>query len=407
MDSEHITTRLVLDSFPDGAIVLFDHDYRYVAAGGQGLEGVGLSAEQLVGRTIWEAFPAETAASIEPSYRAALVEGKDSVSEVPYAGRVYTQHVAPVRDDDGEIIGGIVATQDVTALHRRTEDLQLAEAQFRAAFEHAPIGMALVELDGRFSQVNAALCEILDYAAEQLVERTFQDITHPDDLHMDLAHAERLATGEITSYRMEKRYYDARGRIVWVQLSGSAVRDADGRPVRFIAQIEDISERKRHEEQLTRLAQRDALTGLMNRAMFDRDLEGCERATAKYGDLCALLLIDLDGFKRVNDLGGHDTGDELLRGVAQAIRSRARISDHAYRIGGDEFAVLIPHATGDAATVLADALRAAIADVCVAHGGTELRVGASVGVATTGEGTAATLTAADRSMYAEKHAKRT
>lgn len=121
---------------------------------------------------------------------------------------------------------------------------QESEARFSAAFEHASIGMALVSPEGRFSRVNKSLCKLLEYEAEELLQRTFQDITHPDDLQTDLQLFGQLAKGEIESYQMEKRYFTGSGKIVWINLSGSKVSKPDGSPLYYIAQIENITKRK-------------------------------------------------------------------------------------------------------------------------------------------------------------------
>ncbi len=114
----------------------------------------------------------------------------------------------------------------------------------------AGIGMAIVATDGRLVEVNPALCEILGYRADQLCALTFQAITHPDDLEADLAFTAALLAGEIPSFQMEKRYIHQRGHFVWAQLTGSVVRDADGEPLHFIGQVQDIDVRKRAEATL-------------------------------------------------------------------------------------------------------------------------------------------------------------
>jgi PAS domain S-box-containing protein len=135
---------------------------------------------------------------------------------------------------------------------RRNTDLELREAteRFRLAFDGAPIGMALVAPDGRWLQVNAALCEIVGYSAEELLPMTFQDITHPDDLDADLELVNQVLVGEIPGYSMEKRYFHADGHVVWINLSVSAVRDPAGAPLYFISQIEDVTERRRASAEL-------------------------------------------------------------------------------------------------------------------------------------------------------------
>lgn len=243
----------LMTSFPQGAVFAFDTDLRYLAGGGEGLADVGLSREMLEGRTIFEVFDEETARLIEPLYRAAL-EGEPTSWDVPYEGRIYLQRLNGVRDPDtGDIVAGIGFTQDVTEARAAERALRESEERNRLTLEHAPIGMAIVELDGRFRHVNRALVELTGYAEDRLLALTFQDITHPDDLQLDLDHLGRLLFGEIGSYQIEKRYLTAEGRIVWVELAVSLVRDEAGQPLYFVSQINDITDRKRQHQALADL----------------------------------------------------------------------------------------------------------------------------------------------------------
>ncbi|AKJ04446.1 Circadian input kinase A [Archangium gephyra] len=141
-----------------------------------------------------------------------------------------------------------VTLRDITARKHAEEGLRNSEERFRTAFEDAPIGMALVGLDGLFLNVNGSLCEIVGYSQKELLTKTFQDITWPEDLELDLANARRLLQGEISSYQLEKRYIHKDGHLVTILLTGSMVRDSRGEPLYFIAQIQDISERKQLEQ---------------------------------------------------------------------------------------------------------------------------------------------------------------
>jgi two-component system sensor histidine kinase UhpB len=137
---------------------------------------------------------------------------------------------------------------------RRTEEaLRESEQRFRLAFDHAPIGMTLVAPDGRFLQVNRALCELLGYTEQELLDRTFQVITHPDDLDADLALVRQVLAGEIERYSMEKRYFHKQGHVVWILLHVSLVRDDGGEPLYFVSQIKDITEARRAEAERERL----------------------------------------------------------------------------------------------------------------------------------------------------------
>ncbi|WP_375772554.1 PAS domain S-box protein [Archangium gephyra] len=140
-----------------------------------------------------------------------------------------------------------VTLRDITARRHAEEGLRISEERFRTAFEDAPIGMALVGLDGLFLNVNGSLCGIVGYSQKELLTKTFQDITWPEDLELDLANARRLRQGEISSYQLEKRYIHKDGHLVTILLTGSMVSDSRGEPLYFIAQIQDISERKQLE----------------------------------------------------------------------------------------------------------------------------------------------------------------
>ena len=128
------------------------------------------------------------------------------------------------------------------------------DSLFQSAFEFAAIGMALVSPEGKWLRVNRSVCKITGYTETELLERTFQDITHPDDLELDLENVRKMLAGEIETYQMEKRYYHKNGSVVWVLLSVSLVRTKSGEPLFFISQIQDITRQKASEEKLVKAA---------------------------------------------------------------------------------------------------------------------------------------------------------
>jgi PAS domain S-box-containing protein len=154
---------------------------------------------------------------------------------------------SPIRDSMGNVVGLIV---NVNQLTKRVRELKESEERFKAIFEQAAVGLALTDPSGKLLKVNEKYCRLTGYSAEELLRLTYQEITHPDDLERDVAQAKRLLSGEITTYTIDKRYIGKNGAVVWVKLTCSLVRNKQGEPDYFIAVVEDISERKRAEEEL-------------------------------------------------------------------------------------------------------------------------------------------------------------
>ena len=224
----------------------------------------------------------------------------------------------------------------------------------------------------------------------------------------DLERRRRLLRGELAAFQTEKRYFNAAGEVMAALLSVSLVRDHDEEPLHFIVQIQDISERKQLKEHLRHLADHDPLTGLRNRRLFEHDLRLQVGRCQRYGEHAALIVIDLDGFKQVNDRHGHKVGDDALRAVARTLTRRLRTTDLIARLGGDEFAVLLPHMDRQGAEHVAEDLSGVIAACTVDTGEAVVHLAASVGFALIDHqtpGDEQILVEADRAMYAAKRAK--
>ena len=219
--------------------------------------------------------------------------------------------------------------------------LKASEERFRSTLEYAPVGMGVTSLDGRFVEVNQSLCKLLGYSREELLQLTFIEITHPDDRAVTLEHTEQLLNGEINFSQLEKLCLRKDGSAIWVQVSVSLLRDSSNVPINFIAQIEDITERKRCQEEIRQLAYYDVLTGLPNRRLLlDRANQALAQAQRHKRSL-AVIFLDLDRFKEINDTLGHDVGDELLKVVAERLVICVRGGDTVSRPGGDEFVIIL------------------------------------------------------------------
>jgi diguanylate cyclase (GGDEF)-like protein/PAS domain S-box-containing protein len=297
-------------------------------------------------------------------------------------------------------------------LRLEQDRLRASEQSFRLAFDGAGVGMTMIGLTGeergRYLRVNPAMCRITGYSERELVGRTFAEITYGEDVEACIGAMERALAGDSGIFRAEKRYIRGDGSIVWASINTSVVRDAAGEALYAISQVEDISARKAADLELARRAFQDPLTGLPNRlALRDRLGTAIERArrTRRPG---AVLFCDLDGFKDVNDLLGHQAGDEVLTEVAHRLAAEIRTGDTVARLGGDEFIVLAEDITAVEVVVLAERIQRAVA-VPVSHDGHAVRVTVSIGIAELG-GESATVEQvigqADAAMYRAKSAGR-
>ena len=214
------------------------------------------------------------------------------------------------------------------------------KAYGHGTFDNAAIGMAVVSTDGSWLQVNDALCKLLGYSEQELRATSFQVLTHPDDTRHVQSSIQRVLEGYTQSHEQEKRYIHEQGHTVWVQWHVSLLKDSESGIKRLFFQVQDISDRKRAEEKLTQ----DTLTGLPNRARF-YDL--LKHRVARKDRNCAVLLLDVDRFKLVNDSLGNASADQLLIQIAQRVKTCMRQGDVLARVGGDEFAVLLDDVSGE------------------------------------------------------------
>jgi len=312
-----------------------------------------------------------------------------TLAKMIYKGRLESvlhaetkRHSEEMQKQNEELNNALASVKRLDEERNKVEEaLRESEERFRNILENAPIGMAVVSLAGKFMLVNRALIEIVGYDKEELEKLTFQEITYPDDLDADLTNRQQLLDGNLTSYQMEKRYIRKDRQIVWIQLTGSIRKDDSGYPLYFIAQIEDISERKRNEEQIHQLAFYDTLTKLPNRRLMKDRLNQSLVQAERFSRSLALMFIDLDNFKQVNDTLGHDAGDELLKVMAARLLHCVRSADTVSRFGGDEFVVLLEEIAGpyDAEIVAGKMLKAINEPLYIQEN--KLQITVSIGIA--------------------------
>jgi diguanylate cyclase (GGDEF)-like protein/PAS domain S-box-containing protein len=281
--------------------------------------------------------------------------------------------------EDGQVTYVVGTGQDVTVVRRAEQAGREAEERFRVVFDHAPVGLALAAPDGRMLSVNQPLCDLAGREAGALVGATLGSLVAPgcvEEVRRSLA---AVSTGDRARRAFELRWMRPDGAAGWLMLGLTLVRDERGEPLHFVAQLEDVTSEHEAHIELQRRALHDDLTGLPNRFLFLDRLDQAASRLQRSDAPMALLYLDLDGFKAVNDTYGHAAGDDLLRVVADRLSNAVRPADTVARLGGDEFAVLCEDLV-DArhATVVSARLQTEL-ERPIEVAGTTVAVGASIG----------------------------
>ena len=388
---EAATETGIIGCRPDGTIMTFN-------SGAERM--LGYRAQELVGRRTPAVFhdPAEVARragelGIEPGFEVFVSEARRGHAEerewtyvrkdgarVPVSLTVTAQ-----RRGDGALAGFLGIARDLTQVKRADRARHEAEELFRTMFEHAPIGICLIGVGDGYAgcvlRANDAMVDLTGIDLDELLGTRLTALAHPEDQAATADALARLGAGA-SRIHIEQRFRHPDGHFVWALLSASTVPAPDGRPLFAVAQVVDISERKRFEGQLRHLADHDPLTGLFNRRRFEEELERRIAEVGRYDRRAAVLLIDLDRFKLINDSLGHSAGDELITRIGGVFRNSVRESDIVARIGGDEFAAILPETSEEEAIAVTKKLLAAVQHHgTMTSGNRHASVTASIGIA--------------------------
>jgi diguanylate cyclase (GGDEF)-like protein/PAS domain S-box-containing protein len=360
------------------AIVAVDLEGRITAWNHAATALYGYSEREAVGRVAEELLPSTAGDEPIELGEGAVVRRESTRRRRDGSEITIASTMSPIRNRSGQVIGAVGVSRDVTYERGLRDVIAVAQARFEAAFEHAPIGMALVGLeDAVVAHANAALSQLLGY--EDLTGRSLRELVLDEDPVVTQRNLDALQAGLTPSIAGEFSFRHREGHVVHAEVRATPVRDGAGEYL--IVQYVDISDRKRFESQLRRLADTDALTGLHNRRRFGEELEWIIGYAQRYGHPAALMAIDVDHFQYVNDSYGHATGDELLGTVTALLRSRLRDTDVIGRLGGDEFGVICPEtALEDAESIGRQLIEAAREQVHVMRDGRKVRATLSIGL---------------------------
>ncbi|AHG92030.1 diguanylate cyclase [Gemmatirosa kalamazoonensis] len=300
--------------------------------------------------------------------------------------RFFDAVCVPVRSSDGRIAGGLCTIRDVTERVATVARVVSSEARFRAMFDQAAIGITFIDDDGIIHAVNPAFERLVGWSAAELIGRRASEFSPPEDAIITRGPVAELRAGRRDSVTVEKRFVHREGAQIWCSLTISRFRTNHDDAVTLVGMCYDVTARKELETRLSHQAFHDPLTGLANRARLLDRIHHTLAAPDRLPSNVAIIYVDLDDFKKVNDSLGHAAGDTLLRAVAERLLNATRGSDTVARLGGDEFAILLENVrSDDDVLVVADrVVRAMRAPVTI--DGKEIFVGASVGVARGGVG---------------------
>ena len=313
-------------------------------------EMLGWSNEEAKGHPVQDVIrldDTEPGVHLPPTQRALL---EDTVVGVEWGSRLVTRSgtrlpiddsAAPIRDQDGNVLGAVMVFRDVRQRLEAEQRLRQSEARFRATFDFAPVGMALVGLDNRLLQVNDALARMLGYPIDQILGAELAHFAHAEDAHLEVEMLHELLARRSSTVQFEKRLISKEGKEIWTLSSVTLLYENDA-PLCYLFQIHDVSGRKLAEFRLAHMAHFDPLTGLANRVRLNEALTQAIVGARRHHQHVAVIFIDLDYFKQVNDTLGHAAGDQLLEVIARRLMAAVRESDCVGRLGGDEFAIILP-----------------------------------------------------------------
>ena len=392
--------RAVVANLPGTTVSLYDRDLRCQLLEGDADGSLGEASDASLGQPLEQSLPGDRHRTIRGAIEAALDGEHLSVRHVAASGRHFDVEVTPL-ETHGAIGHALVVTRDITDRVAAEAATAAVQERFRGAFEHAPVGMAVLDLAGTPVKVNAAFVALLGLDLSVITDTPITSLAHPADAGDLRSGWDWLVAGDLQIWSGEPRLIHAEGHEVRCAAHTTVLRGVDGTPEHFLVHLIDVTERRRFEQQLQHIADHDSLTGLLNRRRFEIDFGEQVGRIEAGGPTGALVLLDVDHFKRVNDTFGHTIGDGVLTAVAAQLRAALRSGDLLARLGGDEFAAWLPGASDSDAERIAGGLVRAMRDGA-GEGLPTVTLSVGVAVGTRSSTTGELMRQADLAMYEAK-----
>jgi diguanylate cyclase (GGDEF)-like protein/PAS domain S-box-containing protein len=391
------TNDLIQCISPDGTLSYTNRAWREI---------LGYSEQEVQSLNLLDVLHPDSAACCQDRFDR-LLRG-ETLSCIDFKFLTKSGETVYLMGDCGAIIkdGVVVSTRgifkNVTETIKAEEALKITEARYQALYENAPDIHCIINTSGEILSINQTGARMLGYEAHELVGESAAKVIHPEDQRAVFACVEQAFNHPDTKTDIEYRKIRKDGSVLWVHQRASL--DPGGGPHRLLVVCRDITDKRYLEEKLAYQASHDALTNLLNRREFEKRLQQVLTRDAEPDDRHILCFLDLDQFKIINDTCGHIAGDELLRQVAALLKGLMRSRDTLARIGGDEFAVLIEHASLDKTLPFAEKIREAIAGFQFHWRSQRFSIGVSIGVVPIqlGRSMSDTLNLADMACYTAK-----
>jgi len=376
--------RSVVESTSD-SIYMVDKECRYLFMNNQHLSRLGLPAEHIIGKRYSEFHSPEQDKVFAAAVNKVFSTGESIQHEhrSERDKRYFLRTFSPVKDrgPNGEITCVVVISTDITERRLDEEAIRESEQKYRTIIENIEDGYHELDFSGNIVFFNDSLLKILGYSRDEFTRMNYRNLTDEETARQLLQVCDEVYRTGKPSSGIEIEVMKKDGTMTVVEMSVSLILDAKGHEVGFRNLIRDVTERKRSEETIRRLAYHDPLTGLPNRLLFTDRLNMAITRAKRNRQYLAVMMLDLDYFKEINDTLGHHMGDRLLHAVGSRLTELLRKGDTIARMGGDEFLILLPEITNvEVTTTIAQKIVESFQSFFVIDN-RELHITTSIGIA--------------------------